>query len=174
MTVSLIVGAARMAAETTSSPAQILAALNRRLFGRLQGGFATCIVLRLNSKGGCTLSSAGHPAPFLNSQEPSIPGALPLGLFADATYDEVTLCLNSGDYVALYTDGLLEARSTAGELYSFDRLKALFAERPTAEQAAKAAVAFGQDDDITVLTPTRLATREESTAPHSSPELAPA
>lgn len=115
---------------------------------------------------------ASRAFPQLSGAEHS--GCAPLGLFADATYDEVTLCLNSGDYVALYTDGLLEARSTAGELYSFDRLKALFAERPTAEQAAKAAVAFGQDDDITVLTPTRLATREESTAPHSSPELAPA
>jgi serine phosphatase RsbU (regulator of sigma subunit) len=173
MTVSLIVGAVRMAVETTSSPAQILGALNRRLYGRLQGGFVTCIALLLDRKGTCSVSTAGHPAPFLNSQEPNIPGALPLGLFADAAYEEVILFLNLGDYVALYTDGLLEARNTAGELYSFDRLKELFAARPTAEQAAKAAVAFGQDDDITVLTLTRLATGEESTAPYTAPELAP-
>ncbi len=61
------------------------------------------------------------------------------------------------DQLALYTDGLLEARSQNGDLYSFGRLKTLFASRPTAEQAAEAAVNFGQDDDITVLTLTRMA-----------------
>jgi serine phosphatase RsbU (regulator of sigma subunit) len=60
------------------------------------------------------------------------------------------------DQLALYTDGLLEARSQNGDLYSFGRLKTLFAGRPTAEQAAEAAVNFGQDDDITVLTLTRV------------------
>jgi hypothetical protein len=34
-------------------------------------------------------------------------------------------------------------------------------------------VVFGQDDDITVLTLTRLATAEESSASHSVPKLAP-
>jgi len=36
-------------------------------------------------------------------------------------------------------------------------LKTLFATKPTAEQATEAAVAFGQDDDITVLTLSRAA-----------------
>jgi hypothetical protein len=69
MAVSLIVGAARMVAEFTSSPAEILAGLNRRLDGRLQGGFATCIAMRLDPDGNCTIASAGHPAPFLNKRE---------------------------------------------------------------------------------------------------------
>jgi serine phosphatase RsbU (regulator of sigma subunit) len=47
MAVSLIVGAMRMAAEVTPSPAGILSALNRRLDGRLNGGFATCVAMRL-------------------------------------------------------------------------------------------------------------------------------
>jgi serine phosphatase RsbU (regulator of sigma subunit) len=51
----------------------------------------------------------------------------------------------------LYTDGLLEARNHSGELYGFARVEALFAGRPTAEQAADAAAAFGQNDDITVV-----------------------
>jgi serine phosphatase RsbU (regulator of sigma subunit) len=66
----------------------------------------------------------------------------------------------AGDQLSLYTDGLLEARNPSGELYGFDRLNTLFAARPTAEDAAQAAVAFGQDDDITVLTLTRLETGE--------------
>ena len=157
MAVSMIVGALRTLAETTSSPAEILSGLNRRLSGRLQGGFATAIALRLDRDGSCTLACAGHPAPFVNDQEMTFPGALPLGLTPTAVFEETRLKLSERDQLALYTDGLLEARSHSGELYSFDRLKILFASNPTAEQAAQAAVNFGQDDDITVLTLTRLA-----------------
>lgn len=170
MTVSLIVGAARMAAETTSSPAGILAALNRQLYGRLQGGFVTCIALRLSPDGSGSISSAGHPPPFLNGNEATISSAFPLGLFSSASYEESTLCLKAGDHLALYTDGLLEARSPSGELYSFDRLQALFATRPTAEGATRAAVAFGQEDDITVLT----LSLTTSSSVHRSQKYAPA
>jgi serine phosphatase RsbU (regulator of sigma subunit) len=64
--------------------------------------------------------------------------------------------LNDDDRVTLYTDGLLEACNSAGELYGFERVAALLAERPDAESVAAAARAFGQEDDITVLTMTRL------------------
>jgi serine phosphatase RsbU (regulator of sigma subunit) len=155
MAVSMIVGVIRTLAESTSSPAEILTGLNRRLSGRLQGGFATAIALRLDRDGSCTLACAGHPAPFVNDREMTFPGALPLGITPTAVFEETRLKLSERDQLALYTDGLLEARSQSGELYSFDRLKTLFATNPTAEQAAQAAVNFGQDDDITVLTLTR-------------------
>jgi hypothetical protein len=171
MAVSMIVGAARMMADFSSSPAEILAGLNRRLYGRLQGGFATCIAMRLDPDGSCSIASAGHPAPFLNTQEMSLPGALPLGLEASASYDETTIRLGAGDHFALYTDGLLEARSHSGELYGFERLETLFATSPNAARATEAAVNFGQDDDITVLTLTRLASGEESTTLHLAPTL---
>jgi hypothetical protein len=160
MAVSLIVGVIRTLAESTSSPAEILTGLNRRLCGRMQGGFATAVALRLDRDGSCTLACAGHPAPFLNDRELSFPGALPLGLSPATTFEEVRLQLSVLDRLSLYTDGLLEARSQTGELYSFDRLQTLFAAHPTAEQAAQAAVNFGQDDDITVLTLTRVAAGE--------------
>lgn len=157
MAVSLIVGAIRTFAEVTNSPAEILAGLNRRLHGRLQGGFATAIALRLDADGSCVLASAGHTSPFINDRELSLPGAFPLGLTAFATYEEQKLMLARSEHLALYTDGLLEARNATGELYSFERLKSLFASKPTAEQATQAAVDFGQDDDITVLTLRRAA-----------------
>jgi len=163
MAVSMIVGAIRTLVEATSSPAAILSGLNRRLVGRLQGGFATAVALRLDSDGSCTIACAGHPAPFVNERELAVPGALPLGVATDAGFDETRIQLGERDQLALYTDGLLEARSQNGELYSFDRLRTLFSTRPTAEQAAEAAVNFGQDDDITVLTLTRIAVREEVT-----------
>jgi serine phosphatase RsbU (regulator of sigma subunit) len=171
MAVSLIVGATRMVAEFTTSPAEILAGLNRRLHGRLQGGFATCVAMRLDPDGSCTIASAGHPAPYINGCEAVVPGALPLGIAAEASYEETEISLHPGDHLALCTDGLLEARNPAGELYGFDRMRTLFASNPTAEQATQAAVAFGQDDDITVLTLTRLAAGESSKISHQGPIL---
>jgi serine phosphatase RsbU (regulator of sigma subunit) len=75
------------------------------------------------------------------------------------------------DRLTLFTDGLLEARNTSGELLGFERLEQLMATRPDAGQAVDAAVAFGQDDDITVLTLTRLASGVESTTSLFAPEL---
>jgi hypothetical protein len=173
MTVSLIVGTIRTFAETTPSPAEMLAGLNRRLEGRLQGGFATCIALRMDASGNCTLATAGHPAPYLNGQEVALPGALPLGLHATASYEETSLQLNVGDHLVLYTDGLLEARSASGEIFSFDRLNTLLAANPDAAKAAETAVNFGQEDDITVLTFTRLGVGEESTTMVAAPMLSP-
>jgi Stage II sporulation protein E (SpoIIE) len=157
MAVSLIVGAVRTLAETTSRPAEILAGLSRRLHGRLQGGFSTCVVLRLDPYGGCTLASAGHPAPYLNDKEIDLPGALPLGIDPAIAYEEAIVHFHPGDRCALYTDGLLEARAPSGEIFSFERLQTLFASGADAAEASQAAVAFGQDDDITVVTLTRLA-----------------
>jgi len=104
MAVSLIVGAARTVAEFSTSPAEILAGLNRRLYGRLQGGFATCVAMRLDADGSCTIASAGHPSPFLNNAELNLPGALPLGLLAASAYDEIKIGLKAGDHFTLYTD----------------------------------------------------------------------
>lgn len=172
MAVSLIVGAIRTLAEATQSPAALLAGLNKQLIGRLQGGFATCIALRLDADGNCTLASAGHPAPFVSGREVELPGALPVGVAADAAYTEQTIRLDAGSHLALYTDGLVEARKPTGELYGFARLKELFTANSTAAEASEAAVSFGQDDDITVLTLAREGVSPAKTA-SAAPELSP-
>jgi hypothetical protein len=174
MNVSLIVGVLRSSSDSAMSPVRMLERLNRCLCGRLQGGFVTTVILRLHADGYVTLANAGHLPPFLNQRELEMDGSLPLGLLPSATYDEVSILLHPGDQLSLYTDGLLEARSATGELYGFDRLHTLFASRPSAQQASDAAVAFGQDDDITVLTLTRLAAGEESTTSLTTPFLEPA
>jgi hypothetical protein len=174
MSVSLIVGVLRSLSGQHSSPVQMLQALNRCLCGRLQGGFVTAIVLRLFPSGRVILANAGHLPPFLNSGELEIEGSLPLGLISFAEYSEMQIHLHPGDHLSLYTDGLVEARSTTGEIYGFERLNALFATQPTAQQATQAAVAFGQEDDITVLTLTRLSAGEESTTSLTAPFMEPA
>jgi hypothetical protein len=163
MAVSLIIGTARAFAEITASPAALMSRLNRRLYNRLQGGFATCIALRIDSSGNCLVASAGHPSPFVNGAELALPGACPLGMIHSVTFEETRFRLEVGDHLALYTDGLLEARNRCGELYGFDRLHTLFATKPTASDAAQQAIDFGQDDDTTVLTITRLESGARST-----------
>jgi hypothetical protein len=66
---------------------------------------------------------------------------------------------------------LLEARNAEGEIFSFERVRALMATMPDAKQATEAAVAFGQDDYTTMLTPTRLAIGVKSTTSLLAPEL---
>jgi hypothetical protein len=171
MTVSLIVGTIRTVADTSDDPAEILSILNRRLYGRLPNGFVTCLALRLDPDGQCILANAGHPPPFLNKNELSSPGALPLGLDLTATYEKIQLHVAIGDRLTLYTDGLLEARNATGEIFSFERLRALIATQPDAKQATDAAVSFGQDDDITVITLTRLAPGVEASTSLLTPAL---
>jgi hypothetical protein len=155
MTVALIVGALRALAETTGDPAKLLEGLNRRLHGRLHGGFATCLAVRLEANGECVAASAGHLAPLLNGEEVLLPGALPLGMVAAAEYATTRIEMRAGDWLTLYTDGLPEARSVEGELYGFERVQALVAVEPDAESVAAAAAAFGQEDDVTVVTVVR-------------------
>jgi serine phosphatase RsbU (regulator of sigma subunit) len=152
MAVALLVGAIRSTVETTSDPAVVLSALNRMLHGRLRGGFATCQVLRMDGKGNCLIANAGHLPPFLNADEVALLPALPLGLADEVDYELTELRIGAGEQLTLYTDGLLEARNGAGELFGFERIADLVATARDAQQIADAAQAFGQEDDITVLT----------------------
>jgi serine phosphatase RsbU (regulator of sigma subunit) len=171
MAVALLVGAIRSTAETTSSPAELLAALNRRLYGRLRGGFATCLGLHLDAHGTLTLSNAGHLEPYRNGKEAPLDIGLPLGIVPDASYSESTLRLAPGDTLTLLTDGVVEARNHAGEIFGFERTASISNE--PAGVIAHAAKAFGQEDDITVLTVTRHATAWQPAREPADPVLKP-
>lgn len=151
MTVSLMVGTLRTLAEHTSSPANILTGLNRRLLGRTDGGFSTCVVLHIAPDGEVTMANAGHLSPFLNCDEMASADALPLGLDPDATFEEVRFPLAENDELTLYTDGVLEAMNARGELFGFDRCRDLMQSRPSVKTIAEQARAFGQKDDITAI-----------------------
>jgi hypothetical protein len=172
MAVSFIVGALRSLIETITDPAELLASLNRRLYGRLRGGFVTCLVMRLGAEGGGAIANAGHLAPYRNGVEVPLDSGLPLGIVADAEYSETTLRLEPGDTLTLLSDGVVEATNVTGELLGFERTAALSTQ--SAQEIAEAARAFGQQDDITVVTLTRLAAGEESRTEVVTPLLAPA
>ena len=83
-----------------------------------------------------------------------MPASLPLGITADAQYEELNTRFHDGENVMLITDGVLEAQGSRGELFGFERVSNLMRERPSAEQVVEAACSFGQDDDITVVSVT--------------------
>jgi hypothetical protein len=146
MNVSLLMGALRRMQDR--SPARILEGLNRVLSGT--DSFTTCQALWFGVNGEMVIANAGHLPPYLNSQEITLPGSLPLGVLVEIIYEEARFFLHPGDRILLLSDGVVEARHANGELFGFDRVR-MFSQEPAAN-LAEAAKSFGQQDDITVLT----------------------
>ncbi len=96
------------------------------------------------------MANAGHLPPYRNGRELPMPGALPLGMLGNLTYDLVTVQLEPGDRLTFVSDGVVEAQNKFGQLLGFDRTEEL-SMRPAAE-IAEIANRFGQVDDITVVT----------------------
>jgi phosphoserine phosphatase RsbU/P len=110
--------------------------------------------------------NAGHNPPLLlradGTSETLSHGGLPLGAFDDARYSESVAELRAGDLLVLYTDGVVEARNSADEMFGLPRLeeavRAYASERAyDIVQAVTGAVyefAFdmdGPEDDLTVM-----------------------
>jgi sigma-B regulation protein RsbU (phosphoserine phosphatase) len=159
MLVSVLVGSIRTAAENTHDPAALLCKLNDRLLGRTRGGFSTALAAYIAADGIVTIANAGHLSPYLDGREVELPGALPLGIDKGASYESTRFNLTPGSRLTFYSDGIVEAQNPRGELFGFDRAKAISTQRAAA--IAEAAKQFGQSDDITVVTIERLATAKE-------------
>lgn len=88
-------------------------------------------------------------------------GGMVLGLFAAAQYEAGTVRLQPDDHLVLFTDGVIEARNTAGEEFEMERLVALLQAnaRATAQEILnrlqEAVLSFSahapQHDDITMM-----------------------
>ncbi len=161
MLVALIVGAIRTQAETSSDPLRVLQALNRRLFGRAH---ATCLALGIEPDGRARLANAGHLPPYLNGKELQIEGSLPLGMVEGAEFSVMQFQLAPGDRLMLLSDGIAEAQDKQGQLFGFERIQAMLQTPVTAAGIATAAQNFGQEDDISVLSVTRIAEMKAVTA----------
>jgi serine phosphatase RsbU (regulator of sigma subunit) len=152
MTVSAIMGS--LPGCHSRKPAEVLAHLNEAIYGRI-GGFVTCCAALVSANGTMTIANAGNPAPYRNGEEMAVSPGLPLGMTAEANYEE-TLCeVAPGDRLTFVSDGVIEATNPQGELYGFDRARTI--SNQPASTIAEAALQFGQEDDITVLSVIRTA-----------------
>jgi serine phosphatase RsbU (regulator of sigma subunit) len=154
MLVALLVGAIRSTAELNSDPEFVLGALNRRLMGRGDSQ-ATCLALRIAVDGRVTLANAGHMPPYLNGEPLAVEGTLPLGMIEGNEISVMRFSLKEGDRLVLLSDGVVEATDASGHLFGFERVHELLHESGSAAEVATAAQAFGQEDDISVISVTR-------------------
>jgi serine phosphatase RsbU (regulator of sigma subunit) len=103
--------------------------------------YATLLVLLLDPASGTVRwASAGHPAPVITGPPPRqvrFDGSLPVGLFPEAEHASYSFQLEPGQAVLLYTDGVVEARSRAGEQLGVEGL--LTAVPPPGGHAAQVA-----------------------------------
>ncbi len=157
--------------EQAEDTGRVLAAMNRALVGRFDGQFVSAAYAFIDT-GRNTLkySIAGHPPPLLHRRGggaivPLTEAGLVLGVLPDVAYPTGEVPFEPGDRLILYTDGVTEARSAAGdwfgdqELLSFARRRdAVNADAFTSELVAhlehwtgRDADARPFDDDLTLI-----------------------
>jgi len=156
MLVALLVGAIRTVAQFKADPTVLLDALNQRLIGR-GDAFATCLALKIEVDGRVTLANAGHLAPYLNGKVLTLEGSLPLGMLDTPEFSLLRFELRPEDRLMLLSDGVAEATDSDGNLFGFDRVQDLLRSTTSAAEIASTAQAFGQQDDISVISVTRMA-----------------
>jgi hypothetical protein len=172
MLVSVLVGAIRSTVAYTQSPSEVLAQLNERLVGRTHGGFSTALAAHIAADGQVTIANAGHLSPYLDGREIELPGAVPLGLVHNISYEAVEFTLRPGSRLTFYSDGVVEAQNPQGELFGFERARAISTQPAAA--IVEAATLFGQSDDITVVTIELRVALEQPALLTPSPALIPA
>ena len=167
LVMSTTCGMLRLAAQSHTSPAEMLQGVNEVLFPNIPTNmFVTCFyaILEPNS-GRLSYANAGHDLPYLHRNgeaEELRARGMPLGLMPGMRYEEKETIVHSGQAALLYSDGLVEAHDPEGDMFGFPRLRTLIVERaeeerPLGEVLLEELYSFTgegweQEDDITLLT----------------------
>jgi phosphoserine phosphatase RsbU/P len=133
---ALVSGILRSHAPIEPLPAEMLAAVNYSLSQRrIDGQFVSLIYGVWDDKRRVLrVANSGLPRPVYchNGRTEIIEATgLPLGLFDDAEYEEFGFNPNPGDMFVLFSDGILDARNKAGDLFGRDRLEQIIASHAT-------------------------------------------
>ncbi len=80
----------------------------------------------------------------------ALAAGMPLGIVAHAEFEESRIPLAHGQQLTLVSDGVVEAENAQRELFGFERTREISTK--SAREIAEAAKAWGQNDDITVVT----------------------
>jgi len=114
---------------TPCSLAELIAGLNHYACTNSQSGlrFTTAFLAEFGPiSRALTYINAGHNTPILRRRSGAIErltnGGLPLGIMADAPYQSGNVTLQPGDWLVVFTDGVIEAMNDRGDEYGEDRL----------------------------------------------------
>ena len=167
LVMSTTLGMLRLAAQSYSSPGEMLQRVNEALFPHIPSNmFVTCLYGVLDPKGGrFTYANAGHDLPYLwhggGEAEELRARGMPLGLMPGMSYEQKETILHTGETALFYSDGLVEAHDPKREMFGFPRLQELVAEHgegsSLGDYLLKELYSFvgegwEQEDDITLLT----------------------
>ena len=155
--------------EAGLEPRVALQVAGRVIDENLGGDFATVLLAVHDPEtGSLTYATAGHPAPLVVGPQPHDPvtagSSPPIGVGVRTGLRQTTVPLVPGSVAAMFTDGLLEAR-TEGGLLGRDRLEELLEElgddataRGLVESVNKEARVMSDDIAAVVIQPTNAAT----------------
>jgi len=115
--------------ETSCSLAGLVTSMNHYACTNSQSGlrFTTAFLAEFDPDSRTlTYINAGHNAPILRRGSGAIErltsGGLPLGMWADKSYEEGQLILQPGDWLVIFTDGVVEAVNSRDEEYGEQRM----------------------------------------------------
>src|SRR5215211_2926122 len=162
----------RALARASNSPGEVLEQVNDLLVSDIPPNmFVTCFYAILEPESGrLSYANAGHDLPYLHrgrgEAEELRARGMPLGLMPGMGYEEKKTILEAGERALFYSDGLVEAHDSQGEMFGFPRLRGLIAEhgeqRSLGDLLMEELYSFvgkgwEQEDDITLLTLRRAA-----------------
>ena len=117
---------------TPASLPELAAGMNQYACSNSQGGlrFTTAFLAEYDpTRHLFTYINAGHNQPILRRNGGLIErldvGGLPLGIQADAKYESASVALAPGDWLVIFTDGLVEAVNASDEEYGESKVLAL-------------------------------------------------
>src|SRR6202521_6079529 len=127
---ALVSGILRSHAPIEPGPAEMLRAVNFSLGERrIEGQFVSLIYAVWDDRNrSLKIANSGLPRPLYCHEgkiEVIEATGLPLGLFDDAEYDEFTFKAKPGDMIVFFSDGILDARNKAGDMFGRHRTEAI-------------------------------------------------
>ena len=154
-------------AARSEPPSTTMSRVNLALYRRgIESRFVTLMYGALTPTGQLTYCNAGHNPPLIigakgdNIRRLECGGPI-VGLFEGATFDEETVALSAGDWLIVFSDGISEALSAAGDEYGESRIVTVVQQNKSAEPQQMLEALFAdvrsfaqgaaQSDDITAM-----------------------
>jgi sigma-B regulation protein RsbU (phosphoserine phosphatase) len=149
-----------------TDPALAFNHINRFLCDHAEvGRYATMFFGIVDDLGHLEYINAGHPSPFLIrkgvAEDVFTEGSYPVGLVPEAEYTAVSIKLEPGDTLVLFSDGVTEAMDPGEELFGVPRLREVLTghmqtpldqlQQTVLESVENFARGASQADDLTLL-----------------------